>query len=130
MIGLGQAEAADQLALGEAGQEALALLFGAVGMDRVHDQARLHAHGRAVAAVHPLDLARDQPVGDVVDPGAAIALDGRAEQPQLPHLGHDLAVETLVPVSLQDARHQPILAVGPRGVAQHALFLAELVLEQ
>ena len=62
VVGLGQAEAADPLARGELRQIFLALLLGAEIVDRVHDQARLHAHRRAIAAVDPLDLAGDQPV--------------------------------------------------------------------
>src|SRR3546814_4075538 len=56
--------------------------------------------------------------------------DGGAEQAERPHLGLDGAVEDLVAVGLEDARHQLVLAVGPRGVADHALLLAELLLQQ
>src|SRR3546814_13022221 len=45
-------------------------------------------------------------------------------------LGHDRAVEALVAVGLEDARHQPVLAVGARRIADHALFLAQLLLQQ
>src|SRR3546814_9195444 len=71
--------------------------------------------------IDPLDLAGDEAVADVADPGPAIGLrDGGAEQAERPHLGHDGAVEDLVAVGLEDARHQLVLAVGPRGVADHA----------
>ena len=41
-VRLGQAEAADQLGLGELGQILLLLRLAAVGVDRVHHQRRLH----------------------------------------------------------------------------------------
>ena len=106
------------------------LLLAAIGVDGMHDQARLHAHRGAIAAVDPLHLPRDESIGDVVHAGAAIALDGRAEQAELAHLRHDRAVEALVPIGLEYARHQLFLAVGAGGVAQHALVLRELVVEE
>ena len=130
MVGLGQAEAADDLAGREPRQVFLALLLGAVGVDRMHDQARLHRHRRAVAAIDALHFARDQAVGDVVGAGAAIAVDGGAEQAERAQLVHDLAIELLVPVRLQHPRHQLVLGIAARGVAHHALFLGQLVLEQ
>ena len=42
-VGLGQAEAADPLAAGELRQVLRALLVGAVGVDRVHDEGGLDA---------------------------------------------------------------------------------------
>ena len=129
MVRLGEAEAADDLAAGEPGQEALLLLLGAVGVDGVHDEARLHAHHRAVTAVHALQLAGDEPVADVIHPGAAVAVQGRAEHPQLSHLVDDAAVELLVAVRFQDARHELVLRIGARHVADVPLVLGELVVE-
>ena len=130
MIGLGQAEAANPFAARELRQVFLTLRLGAEIPDRVHHQARLNAHRRAVAAVDALDLARDQPVGDVVRPGAAIAFDRRAEKSQLAHLVHDLAVEALFAVGGQDAREQLFLAIGAGAVAHQPLFLAQHVLDE
>ena len=114
-------------------QETLALFLGAVGVDGMHDEARLHAHGRAVAAVDGLDLAGDQAVGDVVHAGAAVLLWQRGPQEaQLSHLGHDFAVEPLLGEGRQDAggveelgdvarerrsaRHRPLEAATERSV--------------
>src|SRR6185437_1428643 len=47
----------------------------------------------------------------------------------LAHLVHDLAMEFLVPVGFQHARHQLVLAVFLRGIADRALVLAELGIE-
>src|SRR4029453_9420025 len=122
-VGLGQAEAADPLAARQLGQELLPLGLRAVGVDRVHDQARLHAHGGAVAGVHALDLAGDQAVADIVHAGAAIAVDGGAEQAELAQLVHDRAVEALVPVGFEHARHELVLRILARGVPPQALIL-------
>ena len=94
VVGLGQAEAADDLAARELGQIFAPLRLAAVGVDRVHDQRGLHRHRRAVAGIDALDLARDQAVGDIAEAGAAVFLrDGRAEQAERAHLAHDRAVE-------------------------------------
>jgi hypothetical protein len=130
-VGLGQPEAADDLARGQPRQVLATLLLGAVLEDREHHQARLHRHGRAIAAVHALDLARDQAVAHVIDAGAAVLLGQRAaEQVARAHLAHDLGVEALLPVGLEDARHQVPLRVLARAVADHALVPGELGLEQ
>ena len=130
MVGLGQAEAPDQFARGQLGQVLAALLLRAVGVDRVHDQGRLHAHGRAVAAVDALDLAGDQAVGDMVDAGPAVLLgQGGAQKPEGAHLGHDLAVEALLAGGGQDPRLQGRLTIVAGGVADHPFVVGELVFQ-
>ena len=96
----------------------------------MHHQRGLHRHGRAVAGIDALDLARDQPVGDIAEPGAAVFLrNGGAEQAERAHLGHDRAVEPLLAVGQQHARHQLVLRIAARGVAHHALFFGQLAFE-
>src|SRR5205814_9087781 len=46
------------------------------------------------------------------------------------HLVHDLAIELLVPVGLDDARHQFVLAVVARSIADRDLLLGELIVEE
>ena len=130
MVGLGQAKTAHPLARRQFRQVFLPLRFAAEILDRIHHEARLHTHRRAVAAVDALDLARDQAVTDVVDAGAAVTVDGRAEKAERAHLVHDLAIKVLAPVGFDDARQQLVLAIGAGAVAHHALVLAELILEQ
>ncbi len=130
VIRLGQAEAADPFAGGELRQVFLPLRLGAEGMDRVHHQRALHAHGRAIAAVDAFDLAGDEAVADIADAGAAIALDGRPEESERAHLVHDLAVEALLAERALDARHELALRIGARAVAHHALVLGQLLLEE
>ena len=129
-VWLGQAEAADPFARGEPGQVLLALLLRAVGVDRVHHEARLDRHGRAVAAVDALDRAGDQAVADVAEAGAAIfRRDGRAEQAELAHLGEDLAVEPLIEIGRGDARLQLLLRIALGRVADEALLVGQLMIE-
>ena len=130
MVGLGQAEAADDLAGRELRQIFAALRLGAVGIDRIHHQRGLHRHRRAVAGIDALELARDQAIGDIAEPGAAVFLrDGRAEQAELAHLGQHVGIVFLLAVGLDDARHQVVLRKAARGVAHHALFFGQLAFE-
>ena len=103
----------------------------AVRVDRVHHERALHAHHRAVAGVDALDLARDQAVADVVEPGAAVLRrQRRAEEPERAHLAEDRRIRLLVAKRLGHARQELVLRVGVRGVAHHPLFLGQLLVEQ
>ena len=96
----------------------------------MHHQRGLHRHRRAVAGIDILDLARDQPVGDVAEAGAAVFFrHGGADQAERSHLAHDLAVEGFLAVGLEHARKQLLLRIAARGVAHHALFFRELALK-
>ncbi len=96
-------------------------------MDRVHHQRGLDGHCRAIARIHPLDLARDQAVAHIVQPGAAIfGRDGRAEQAQGAHFAENAAIEIFVEIRLGDARQELVPGVGRGGVANHPLLVAEL----
>jgi hypothetical protein len=131
VVGLGQTEAADPLAGGEFGQVFLALGFGAEFKNRQHHQRGLHAHHRAVAGVDALDLAGDQTVAHVVQAGAAVLLgDGGTQQTQLAHLAEDRGVGVLVAESLQHTRGQLVLAIGLGGLADGALVVGQLGVEQ
>ena len=130
-IRLGEAETADPFAGRELRQIFLALLLGAVGIDRIHHQRRLHAVHRAIAGIDALDLARDQPVSDIACIGAAIFLRQRhADQAELAHLVENLAVGLFVEIGVVDARQQLLLRIGARGVADHALVFGQLIVQQ
>ncbi len=130
-IRLGQAETADPLAADQLRQILLLLLFGAVGIDRIDHQRRLYAHHRAVAAVDALDFACNEAVGDVGSADAAIGVgDGDAEQAEFAHFAEDLRVGRFFAVGVDDARLQPVLRIGPRGVADHTLVLGQLIFEE
>jgi hypothetical protein len=66
----------------------LLLLLAAEGVDRVHAEGALHGGEGAHAGVAALELLHDEPVGDVVEPGAAVLLgEVGAEHPELGHPG-------------------------------------------
>jgi hypothetical protein len=100
-------------------------------MDRVHHQRRLDAHHRAVAGIDALDLACDQPVGDVAGTQPAIFLrNGDAEQPGPAHLAEDLRVGLFLKISGFDPGCEPVRRKGGGGIADHALVLGQLILDQ
>jgi hypothetical protein len=101
-------------------------VLGAVGVDRVHDQGRLHAHHGAVAGIDALDLAGNQAVADVIDAGAAVALDRRTEEPELAHLAEDRRVRLLVAEGIADAGREAVLRVGAGALGDHALLIRKL----
>ena len=129
-IGLGQAEGADPFAAGEFGQVFLAVRLGAVGVDRPHDERRLYGEGRAIGGIHPFHFPRDQAVGNIGNAGAAVALEGGAEQTEFACLGHHLGEKLLVPVAFQHPGHELFLAVGPCGIPNKALFFRQAFLQQ
>ena len=129
-IGFGQTEAADQLARGETGQVLLLLLFAAEGLYRVHHQARLNAGHRTVAAIDPLDLARDEAVGDIAGADAAIFFrHGNAQHPGLPHQREEFGRARLFTERVDHAWLELALREGVRGLADHPLVLGQLVVE-
>src|SRR5258707_951348 len=81
-----------------------------------------------VTGVDTFDLSGDQAIGYMTDTGATVFLrDRRAEQTQLAHFAHDLAMEALVAIGVNDARQQTPLAVAMSSVEDQTLALAELV---
>ena len=100
-------------------------------MDRVHHEAGLHAHHRAVARVDPLHLARDQAVSDIGCADAAIFLGyGWPEQAERPHFAEDFRIGMFVGESLDDARRELFLGIGTRSIAHHPLILGQLFVEE
>ena len=129
-VRLGQAEATDEFAAGQARKIALTLGFGAIGIDRIHHEGRLHTHGRTIGRIHPLHLARDQAIGHVRSTGAAITLDGGAEQAGSAEFLHQRRIERLVAVGEFHHRHQFGIAEGARRIAHHCLFFGQLAGQQ
>ena len=130
MVGLGEAKAADDLAGCELRQVFAALRLAAELEDGMHDQRGLHRHGGAIAGIDPLDLPRDQSIGDVAEPGSAVLFrDRRAEKAQRSHFLHDGGIEALLAIVEEDAGKQLVLGIAARGVAHHAFFRGELAFE-
>ena len=130
VVGLGQPEAAEQFAGRHLRQIFAALRLGAVGIDRLHGERGLHRHRRAETGIDALELARDQPVTDIAETGAAVFLrDGRAQQSELAHLAEDRRIGLAVAIGGEDARKQLLLRIIARGIAHHALFFGQLAFE-
>ena len=131
MIGLGEAEATNPLAGRELRQVFLSLRLRAELQDRQHHQRGLHAHHRAIAGVDALDLARDQPVTDVVQPRAAVFIrNGRPEQAEFAHFAKDRDFGRFVAEGIEHPWREPPLRVGLCRVAHHAFFGRKLGLQQ
>jgi hypothetical protein len=130
-VRLGEPETPDPFAGGELGQILLALRLVAVRIDRVHDQRGLHAHHGPVAGIDPLHLPRHEAVRHIGGAGAAVVLrQGDAEEAERAHLVENGPVGLLLPVSLDDARQQLLLGEGRGRVADHALVVRELLVEE
>ena len=130
VVGLGEAEAAEQLGGRHLRQIFAPLRFAAIGVDRLHGERGLHRHRRAEAGIDALQFARDQAVADVVEAGAAVFLrDGRAEQPELAHFAEDRRIGVAVVVGGDDAGEQLLLRIVARGVAHHALLGGQFAFE-
>ena len=128
-VGLGEAEAAELLAGGQLRQPVVLLLVGAEGVDRIHDQRRLHADEAADAGVAALQLLHDQAVLDIGHAGAAVAFDGRAEEAQFAHGLDQFAREAAVAIALLDDGNEVVFDKVAGGVASEALFFREQVVE-
>jgi hypothetical protein len=90
----------------------------------------LHRQGRAEAGIDALDLARNQPIGDIAEARAAISLrNGRAEQAEFAHLADHTRIVFFLAVGHEHARKQFVLGVIARGVAHHPLFLGQFTFE-
>ena len=78
-----------------------------------------------------LDFARDEPIGDVVLPGAAVLRrNRRPEQAELAHLAEDLGVGFFISERLQHPRPELLLTIRIRRIAHHALVLRELLVKE
>ena len=126
MIRLGQAEGADMFTRCQLRQVALLLVLGAVGVDRVHHQRGLHAHGAAVGAVAALNRTGNQAIHDGGSTRTAIALQTDAQETGLAEFLIDAAVEGLVAVRFQHARHQLLVGETLGHIIGHALVFGEL----
>ena len=129
-IGFGQTETADQRARRQPGKVFQTLFLGAVGIDRIHHQAGLHAHHAAIAGIHPLHFPRDQAIGDVRRAKPAVLLgNGGTQQAHLAHFGKDAGIGLFLTVGGHDPGLQLLLRKSAGGIAQHAFFLGQLVFQ-
>ena len=66
----------------------------------------------------------------MIHPCTAVAFDGGAKKAERPHLVHDFAVKSFMAIRHEHPGQQFFLAVGMRGIADHALFIGQLVVEK
>ena len=129
MIGLRETKRPDHCAVGQCRKILLALFLGSIGVDGVHDQARLHRRRRTVGTVDPLDLEGDETVGNLADAGTAIAVDCRPQHPHLAHAANDFAIPGLLAKVLRHPLRQVVFAELSRRIADHAFVFVELLVQ-
>ena len=126
-VGLGQPEAAEDLARAETGQPALLLLLAAPALDRAGDERGLDRDDGAGGAVGAADLLDDQPVADVVEAAAAVLLgDRRSEVAHLAELRCELDVEALGAVVLADPRDDEVVGEFAGRLGDQPLLVAQV----
>ena len=124
---LGQAEAAQLLALRQRHEVALLLLLAAVPQQREGVQADVHRDQRAEGRLAPLDLLADQRLAHVVEAGAAVlGRDRRAQDAQLGHALDDPHVEVVVDVVVLGDRHHPPVDELTDGLLDRPLVVGQL----
>ena len=117
MIRLSQAETAHPFTAGEFRQVLIALRLRAVGVNRVHNQTRLHAHHRPIPRINPFDFTCGETVADVIKASTTVTVYGRPQHAQSAHLGKQAAVYRLVAVCLENPRLQLLLAETANAIA-------------
>ncbi len=128
-VGFGQAEAADDLPLGHAGQILLLLRLRPEGVDRVHAERALHRAEGAHPGVATLELLHGEPVGHVAHPRAAVALEVGPEEAELGHLRDQVHREGAGLVVVGDGGHHLRLDEAADAVANQPLVLLKLVID-
>src|SRR5438552_18515915 len=130
-LGLGEPEAADELAAAERGQEPLLLGLGAPLEDGELDERDLDRERRADRRVGAADLLGDERVRDVVEAVSAVPLrHWSAEETERGHLLQNVGGERLVPVPLARARHDLPIGEVTRELADRFLFAREVVVHR
>ena len=91
----------------------------------------MHRHHRPVAAVDPLNLARDKAVRHIVRARAAVFFRYRhAQQAIRAHFAEYLGVCFFVQIGAFDPRQQLVRSKGLRRIADHAFIFCQLVIQQ
>ena len=129
-IGFCQTKAADEFAAGQFGKILHALLFRAIGVDRVHDEAGLHGHHRPIAAVHAFHFARNQTVRHIIAAQAAVLFGhGDTQKAHVAHLAEDRGVGGFIGKSVDHAGLQLFLRIGARAFLDHAFVFGQLFVQ-
>ena len=125
VVGLSEAETADEFALRHTRQVALLLRLAAEGVDRVHAQRALHRDEAANRRVAALDLLADESVGDVAHTGTAVAVEVAAQHSHRAEFGYQFGGKACFAVRLLDDGDDLRLGPVAHQVAYHHLFFVE-----
>jgi len=129
MVGLGQPETTDQLALRHTRQIAVLLLLGTPRINRVHRERALHRGKGSQARIRRLELLHDQPVGDVFHPGASVTLEIRAEDSQFGQFRDQIERKALARKMALDVRHHLAPHELTHRIASHPILGTEQFVE-
>ena len=124
-VGLGQPEAADDLARVHRRQPALLLLLGARTPDREHRERALHGDGAAHAGVAGLELHARQPVGDGARAWKAVARRGAFRAARASRAREELAREDALLEPVADLVEDVVAHELADGVADRPLLVVE-----
>src|SRR5206468_2838410 len=126
-LGLGEAEAADDLALAQRGKPPLLLLLRAEFEDGHLDERDLDGERRAHRRVRAPDLLGDEGVRDEVETDATVFLRHRsAEQTERRHLSEHVLGEDLAPIALARSRRDLLVREILRELADRLLLGSEV----
>ena len=124
--GLGQPERRQLLAACLRDEPAPALLLGPPLEERQRVEPDVDALDDTERGVGTFQLLAQDREADVVHPGAAVRLrDRRAEEPELAHLGEDLAVDLALLVPLADVRQDLGLGEGAHALLHEAVLVGQ-----
>jgi hypothetical protein len=129
VVGFRESKAANHLALGHVRQPTLLLFLGAKCPNRVHAQRALNRNHGAQPAVATLEFLANETVGNVVEPGATVAVKVRSEQTELRHARNQMARKFLARVTVFDDRQSLVFHELAHGALHHALLWGEQVVE-
>ena len=130
MVGFRQPKTTQKFSLRHGRQEPLLLLLAAEGVNCPHGEARMGADCHTKCRVHALEFASDDSIRNMAEAGTSVSFECSAQETHLAEFAHDLRIEPLISVPLQDQGCQPILGEPAGTVADEALLLVELIAKE
>jgi hypothetical protein len=91
---------------------------------------RLHAHHRTIPGINALDLACDQPIGNIAEPSTSeIRRNRAAEKAEFAHFAENRRIRFFMPERVTRALSQSTLRVIARRLPNQPLLLGGLALQ-
>jgi hypothetical protein len=94
-------------------------------VDRPHHQTALHRHETAQTAVAAFQLLANEPVTNVINAGAVVALERAAQQPERRQLGNELTRKAMFRKGLGDDRQRLFVDKARHCFLDHALLVGK-----